>query len=130
MNAIRFDDEFEMDFRQVRDMSLDPQPAPAFHMMDPTDGKDFELLPVMTGGRFLQAVAYPVIVEAWGKKRHGRHRRSWEAQFTKAEREKISRYHTRFYRWHLVSGTPLHVSCRLGTLRLLQRAVQFFAGLS
>ncbi len=117
-----------VEIRNTWSMRLDPQPAPEFHMMDPDDDtKLVELLPVMTGEVFGRLVNYAVIVEGWDKRKLGRQRRAWEKEFTSAERNKIGRYYGRFYRWHLVSGTPLRVSCRLNTLHLLQRAVNFFA---
>lgn len=101
-----------------------------FVMMDATDGGKLELLPVMMGELFLKAVNYPVIVESWQKVKAGRHKKAWEAAFTPAERNKISRYYGRFYRWYLVTGHPRRVSCRPRTIVLLQRAVAFFAGLA
>jgi hypothetical protein len=129
MSNIHFEDELGVDIRNTRSMCMDPSSPDEFHMMDRTDGGTIELLPVMTGEAFGKLVAYPIIVEAWEKKKAGRQRRAWEAAFTQAERNKISRYHGRFYKWYLVTGTPKRVSCRLNTLTLLQRAVEFFAGL-
>jgi len=115
--------------QNTRQMSLDPAPADDFAQLDPNNCAGVELLPVFSGVAFLAAVAYPVLVEMWEKKKSGRVKRAWLATFTEAEREKIGRYHARFHRWHLVTGTPHHVSCRLATLQLLQRAVNFFAGI-
>jgi len=119
----------DLDIQNTRSMRMDPEPPEEFHMMDRTDGGAIELLPVMTGETFGKLVSYSVIVESWEKKNFGRHKRAWLAAFTEAERNKIGRYYGRFYRWYLVTGTPRRVSCRLNTLQLLQRAVNFFAGL-
>lgn len=118
-----------MDIRNTRSMCMTPESPDEFAMLDQVGDGAFQLLAVMTGGKFGETVAYPVIVEAWGKKDCGRGRRAWLAAFTAGERDTIGRYYARFYRWHLVSGTPKHVSCRLKTIELLQRAVAFFAGL-
>lgn len=130
MSSIHFQDELGVDIRNTRSMCMDPDSPDEFHMMDRTDGGQIEFLPVMTGEMFGKLVAYPVIVEGWDKKKHGRHKRAWEATFTQAERNKIARYYGRFYKWYLVTGTPKRVSCRFNTMALLQRAAQFFAGLS
>lgn len=113
----------------TRSMNMDPQPVEEFHAMDSPRDSRFQLLPVMSGDMFLQTINYPIVVEMWGKKNFGRNKRRWLSEFTEPERDKISRYHERFYRWHLISGTPKQVSCRLGTLDLLIRAVDFFASL-
>lgn len=114
--------------RNTRSMRMDPEPAEEFHMMDPRSDAGMSLLPVWSGQKFLELVNYPIIVEMWEKKKFGRVQRRWLAEFTDAERNKISRYYGRFYKWHLVAGVPHHVSCQLDTLQLLQRAVAFFAG--
>jgi hypothetical protein len=117
------------DVRNTRSMRMDPESPAEYDEMDAiTAGPNgMKLMPVFSGEMFQQSVAYPVIVEAWDKKNSGRHKRRWEATFTQAERNKISRYYGRFYRWYLVSGTPKRVSLQLNTLTLLQRAVNFFA---
>jgi hypothetical protein len=115
--------------RNTKAMYMQPgSPAEYVEMDTITTGPNgVHLLPVFSGEMFQQSVAYPVIVEAWEKKNGGRHKRRWEATFTQAERNKISRYYCRFYKWYLVSGTPKRISLRLNTLTLLQRAVNFFA---
>jgi hypothetical protein len=114
--------------RNTRSMSLAPESPEPYNALDEVDvSKGLALQPVFTGRAFLDVVNYPVIVEMWEKVKYGRHRRRWLAEFTQAERNKIACYHGRFYRWHLVSGTPDRVACRLSTLQLLQRAVAFFA---
>lgn len=108
-------------------MNLTPQPAPHYTQLDETPNRSFSLLPVFSGEAFRQAVQYPIIVEMWEKRLYGRVKRAWLATFTEKERNKISRYHAKFHRWHLVTGTPEKVSCQLKTLELLKRAVHFFA---
>lgn len=126
---IRYEQELGTDIQNTRNRDLRPEPNDPFVSLDAIAGKraDFELLPVMLGETFRRIVQYPVIVESWEKAKFGRGKREWEKQFNQAERRKIASYHGRFHRWHLVSGTPDHVSLQLGTLRLLIRAVQFFA---
>ncbi len=117
------------EFNNTKSMDMQPKSPPEYVEMDNiTSGPNgMQLLPVLSGEVFQKAVAYGVIVEGWEKKKAGRHKRRWEATFTQAERNKISRYYGRFYRWYLVTGTPKRVSMRLNTLALLQKAVNFFA---
>lgn len=114
-----------------RGMPLAPQPAPAIDIeasaLENIDQQGLTLAPVFSGESFLKAVCYPVIVEGWEKAKCGRQRRRYLAEFTEAERNLLGRYHHKFYRWHLVTGTPQRVLLRLQTLHLLQRAVNFFA---
>lgn len=72
------------------------------------------------------------MVETWdhvvGHSAAGSKRRKYHEAFTEAERKIISRYHTQFHRWHLVSGVPDHIYFRKpATVDLLKRAIQFFA---
>lgn len=113
--------------RNTSSRSMAPEHPDEYDQLDPLNHQGFKLLPVFSGEMFRRTVQYPIIVEGWEKKNYGRHKRRWLATFTQAERNKISQYHGRFYKWHLVSGSPLHVSLRPSTLRLLLRAVQFFA---
>jgi len=115
--------------RNTRSRSMDPEDPETFVEMDAVTAgrRGLKLKPVFSGETFQQAVRYPVIVENWEKVKAGRHKRRWEATFTQAERNKISKFYGRFYKWYLVSGTPERVSLRLNTLTLLQRAVNFFA---
>lgn len=110
----------------TQSMNMRPTSPDAFSMLDHSSS-DFQMLPVMTGEKFIELVNYPIIVECWDRKKSGRVRRRWEEEFDQAERRKIGRYHGRFYRWYLVSGSPDRVACAVRTLRLLQRAVAFFA---
>lgn len=122
------DDKYGDPIVNTRAMSLRPEPADEYAGLDeiPT-GAGMTLLPVFSGAAFLRHVNYPVIVEMWEKRKAGRVRRRWEAEFTPAERNSIARQYAKFYRWHLVTGTPEKVSLQLRTLQLLQRAVAFFA---
>ena len=113
--------------RNTRQMAMDPEPQPELAMLDVPRDARVQLLAVFSGEEFLRQVQYPILVETWRKKDAGRVQRAWLKTFTDAERKTISSYYARFYKWHLVSGTPANVSCRLATLQLLQRAVQFFA---
>lgn len=115
--------------QNTQSLRLDPQLAEEFHLMEPCRTGGLQLLPVMSGETFGKLVAYPVIVEMWQRKKSGRHQRAWLRDFTETERNTLSRYYGRFYRWHLISGTPHHVACQLRTLELLQRAVNWFASL-
>lgn len=117
----------DTDLRNTRQMSMATEPQPELAMLDVPRNKKIQLLAVFSGDEFLRQVQYPILVEAWRKKEAGRVKRGWQTTFTEAERKTISSYYARFYKWHLVSGTPANVSCQLKTLQLLQRAVQFFA---
>ena len=117
-----------MNLQNIWSMSMEPKPAEKFAMMDEPDATHFALMPIMSGEKFGSVVNYPVIVEGWEKKDYGRHKRRWLSTFTEVERNKIGRYYGRFYKWHLVTGTPHHVALRLNTITLLQRAAEFFAG--
>lgn len=82
----------------------------------------------------LNALAFPIIVEMWDKVvrpgSSGSKRRKYHEEFTEKERKIISWYHTKFYRWYLVKGTPAyHIFRKASTITLLERAVQFFAGI-
>lgn len=122
----------DFDFNDVRNtisMNMEPRSQEEYSEFDqPTSGRvGLSLMPICSGEVFKKLVNYPVIVECWEKKKYGRVKREWEKKFTKAERNKIARYYGRFYRWHLVSGTPKRVSLRLSTLQLLKKAAEFFA---
>lgn len=125
-------------FGNTRQMSLAPQPADEFVELKELDAREpcedpaaegFSLRPVFSGDAFLRTVSYPVIVEMWEKAKFGRRKRAYRAEFSATERTALSRYHGKFYRWHLVTGAPHRVMLSLKTLTLLQRAVAFFAGL-
>jgi hypothetical protein len=96
-----------------------------------TTDRPMTLLPVFTGEAFARLVQYPIIVEMWdkiaGKNAGGRRKRAYLAEFDEGQRRLISYWYTRFYRWHLTTGTPQRVVMRLATLQLIQRAVHFFA---
>ena len=78
------------------------------------------------GDTFRKKTQYPVIVEMWGKQYCGRVQREWLKQFTEKQRKLLGRYHTAFYKWHLISGTPRHVHIKPNTLELILRASAFF----
>ena len=80
----------------------------------------------LRGDIFRQRFAYPVIVEMWEKKNSGRVKREWLKTFTEAERSRISRWQTKFRRWHLQTGTPARVVMDVSTFGLLERALNFF----
>ena len=80
----------------------------------------------------LNALGFPLIVEMWSKVvgpgSCGSKRRKYHKEFTEKERKTISWYHTKFYRWYLVKGTPAyHIFRKRSTITLLGKAVQFFA---
>lgn len=81
---------------------------------------------------FRRVVQYGCIVERWdrvvGRGACGSKRRKYLAEFTPVERRTISRWHTKFHLWELVTGIPDEVLIgKPETVRLLQRAVHFFA---
>jgi hypothetical protein len=123
--------EGDLEIRNTRSISLAPQSRPDsdFEKDSFVGGKEMQLLPVFTGEHFIQIVAYPVIVESWDKKKSFSRNRRWLTEFTDQERKLISSYYARFYKWHLISGGPKKVSCRLSTISVLQRAVNFFASI-
>lgn len=77
--------------------------------------------------QFIRTIPYPVIVEMWDKKSFGRNKRRWLNTFDESQRSTISRWHTKFHKWHLVTGAPEKIAIAPSTLELLQRAVAFFA---
>ena len=119
----------DLAIRNTKSMSLQPEWNEEFHMMTKPVNNKTDFFPVFSGDDFKAAVCYPVMVEAWEKAKHGRHHRAFVKAFTKAERNTISRYYGRFYRWYLVTGTPRRVLCKLSTVVLLQRAIAFFASI-
>lgn len=122
------------DFMKEYTDDMRPQPALELAMdRDELDDGQIVLLPIFSGDKFIETVNYPVIVEMWknifvngNRKIGGRVGRAFKEQFTEAERKMISKWHTKFYRWYLVTGTPRKVAMRLKTVELLQRAVAFF----
>jgi len=75
---------------------------------------------------------YGCMVEMWdrvvGRGAAGSKRRKYKEAFTDKERAFISKWHTRFAKWHLVSGPPDHLYFReYNNVALLQRAIHFFA---
>lgn len=106
-----------------------PEPAEDFFRdEEEIEDRPLVLSPVFSGEAFLANCCYPVVVEMWEKRKAGRVRRAYLAEFTETERNLIARWQTKFYRWHLVTGTPRRIMIRLKTLELLQRAVAFFGG--
>jgi len=106
-----------------------PQDAPEFGTLDKDGDKAVTLAMLLSGETFSQSVAFPVIVEGWEKKRSGRVKRAYLKEFTESERKKLSGWHTKLYRWHLVSGVPRQIFIRPSTLQLLQRACAFFGAI-
>ena len=123
MSIITAQEDFQL--QNTWSMNMSPQPPEDYVAMASHGHATVELLPVFSGDAFGVAVQYPVIVENWQKAKAGRVKKAWHEAFTQAERNTIGRYYGKFYRWHLISGTPKRVSCRIGTLHLLQRAVHF-----
>ena len=89
--------------------------------------EDAPPLGTWSGDTFRKLCQYPVIVEAWDKRLHGRVRRAYHGAFSEQERNLITRWQAKFADWHLRSGAPERVVMRHKTLRLLRRAVDFFA---
>lgn len=115
--------------QNTRSMDLRPQSPQDFVDMDPKATQDVAVMVTYSGEAFGRLVQYPVIVEAWDKVNCGSKRRKYNAAFTEAERRLLTLYHGRFFRWYCVSGSPTRVACRLKTLEMLQRAVNFFASI-
>lgn len=111
----------------TRSMSLEPDNREELRWLEkPQEGAS--LLICLSGANFKAAVDYPIIVEMWERKKGGRVKREWLKQFTETERNLISRYYAKFYRWYLVTGAPDKVVFRkVSTLTTLQKAVHFFA---
>lgn len=93
------------------------------------DETPVRLMPVFSAEAFRRLVDYPVLVECWDKPLNRRRQAKYEEAFTPAEQRLLLSYRTKFRKWHLIDGPPRTVSLRLPTLRLLQRAVEFFAEL-
>lgn len=127
MSRNRLASDSDLDIQNTKQMSLAPQRGEAFNMMDTPTNNKLDFYPVFSGAEFRSIVSYPVIVEGWDKRKHGRVGRAWIKEFTQAERNKIGKYYGRFYRWYLISGTPDRVLCKLNTVLLLKRVVNFFA---
>jgi len=47
-----------------------------------------------------------VILEGYDKKKEGRVKRAYEAQFTKAERKVMSKWYLKIYAWYFRTGIP------------------------
>ncbi len=76
--------------------------------------------------------AYGCMVEMWdhvvGRTASGSKRRKYREAFTDKERKTISKWHTAFRKWLLVTGAPDHIYFRKpSTVQLLERAIHFFA---
>lgn len=116
--------------QNTKSMDLCPQEPDEFVDMNQQVTRNVAVMVTYSGDAFQRFVAYPVIVEAWDRVgRCGSKRRKYNAAFTEAERRLLTAYHGRFYRWYLVSGSPRRVACRLKTLQMLKRAVDFFASI-
>lgn len=124
-----FDKELGIDIRNTASMDMRLQSPDDYSSLDDLADRPVQVVTIFSGEAFLKLVNYPVIVEGWSKQKHGRVKREWLRQFSQAERNTIGRYHGRFYRWHMISGVPQHVSCKPRTLELLRRAVDFFANI-
>lgn len=76
----------------------------------------------------LNQMQYPVIVESWDRKMGSfSFKRKYRNEFTENERKLIRNYYNKFYRWHLVVGTPEYHDMKIKTYELLNRAISFFA---
>lgn len=115
--------------RNTKQMLLDPEPHDDFCEFSEPQQKDIRLMLFLSGEKLQSLVFYPVIVEMWEKKKDGSRKRKWEATFSTKERDKISRYYAKFYRWYFVSGTPQKVCIAPMTIELLMRAANFFGTL-
>ena len=115
----------------MMNINLQPSSSEKYSELDsPEPEKGLSLFPVFSGEMFRRVICYPLIVEMWHKKDSGRNKRRWLAEFSQTERDKISEYYGRFYKWYLVTGTPRRVALKLQTLQLLERAVSFFGELT
>lgn len=74
-------------------------------------------------------IPYAVIVENWDKRLTGSGKRKYEKAFTLKERMSIGMYYPRFYKWHLINGTPDSCTFVLRNVELLKRAGNFFASI-
>lgn len=107
-----------------------PLPVLDFETDGPLDrAPDLRVVPIFSGEAFRKVCAYPVIVESWSKRLHGRGRRAYRAAFTEKERATIARWQTKFSDWYLRAGTPTRVALTPKTLELLRRAVAFFTSI-
>lgn len=71
-----------------------------------------------------------VIVEMYDRKSFGRGKRQYMKMFSKKERQVISRYYGKLYRWYLVKGIPAGgVTMSAGVYQTLIKAANFFATL-
>lgn len=114
-----------------RNFDHNPQPPDEFVELDQILNKGVTLRLVMSDDIFSGYIQYPIIVEMWekvaGRYAGGKKKQAYLATFTEQERRTLSRYHTLFYRWYLITGCPNRVACKTSTLELLTRAVNFFA---
>jgi len=72
-----------------------------------------------------------IVVETWehfvGRDAAGSKRRKYHAEFDEKERKLAGKLHTRFYRWHLVTGVPQKVVMSARTISFVERLVAFAA---
>ena len=79
----------------------------------------------------LNSMGYPVVVEMWDKVMGSMsRRRKYQETFTESERVTIAKYHRIFYNWHLIKGTPESAAFSGDVYELLQKACNFFGGMS
>lgn len=124
-------DRYGNPIQNTRQMSTEMRPALEYEELGgmlPDDDRPVHLRVSMKGEVFLKVVNYPIIVEGWDKRKSGRVKRAWLKEFTQTERNKIARHYAKFYEWYLCTGAPQRVLVfEFETIRLLQRAVHFFA---
>lgn len=109
-----------------------PEPVDEFYQEEQEEGRPapMVLMPVFSGEEFIRQVCFPVVVEMWkhveGRSVVGRVKRAYHKEFNEKERAAITRWHKKFERWHLVTGTPIRIMMRMKTLEFLKRVVDFF----
>ena len=111
-------------------MDMSPQKSIQFVSLDEILNKkqsDFNLRPTFTNYSFGEYITYSIIVESWEKKKYGRIKRSYLQKFDEKERQKLTKIAAKLYKWYFISGTPKNVQLSIGTIQLLQKAVDFFA---
>jgi hypothetical protein len=76
----------------------------------------------------LDNMQYQILPENWERVTASMTSRlKFEKEFTEEEREIIKKYKQIFYHWYIKTGMPEEWTVRLSDLRVIQRAINFFA---
>ena len=81
----------------------------------------------MTGEQFSNAYYPEMVVQMWGRVKHGIVKQNFHDEFDEFERKQVAKWVYKFRKWYLKDGMPENISIKPESVQLLDRIQQFFA---